>query len=70
MMTTVDWNVEGMSCGHCKMSIEEALLEVGGVEEAQVDLDGGTVAITYEESKVEVSKLKEAISEAGPYEVV
>ncbi|SDF05301.1 CopZ family metallochaperone [Sporomusa acidovorans] len=31
--------IEGMSCGHCKMSVEKALQAVAGVVSASVDLD-------------------------------
>lgn len=30
--------IEGMSCGHCKMSVEKALQAVPGVVSASVDL--------------------------------
>lgn len=59
--------VEGMSCGHCKNAVETALLDLSGVNEAEVDLDAKTVTIKHEEiSEVD---LKTAIENAGPYEV-
>ncbi|HBV87116.1 MAG TPA: hypothetical protein DEF42_10810 [Desulfosporosinus sp.] len=30
--------IEGMTCGHCKSSVEKALLKVPGVKQAEVDL--------------------------------
>ncbi|WP_366557097.1 heavy metal-associated domain-containing protein [Desulfosporosinus sp. BICA1-9] len=30
--------IEGMTCGHCKSSVEKALLKVPGVTQAEVDL--------------------------------
>ncbi len=38
--------VNGMSCNHCKMSVEKALKGVEGVEDAVVDLDAKTATVT------------------------
>lgn len=62
-MQTVTLNVKGMSCGHCVNAIQNALSEVGA--QAQVDLEHAQVTATYEESKVSVTAIKEAIEEQG-----
>ncbi|GIP37378.1 copper chaperone CopZ [Paenibacillus sp. J31TS4] len=59
--------VKGMSCGHCVRAIEGALEEIGA--NGKVDLASGTVAVSYEEGKVSLAKVKEAIEEQG-YDVV
>lgn len=59
--------VEGMSCGHCKKAVETALMDLDGVNEAEVDLDAKTVTIEHE--KVSEADLTKAIENAGPYEV-
>ncbi|MDI4646091.1 cation transporter [Cohnella hashimotonis] len=59
--------VEGMSCGHCVNSVEGALKKLGA--EAKVDLAAGSVAISYDESKLGLADLKSAIEDQG-YEVV
>jgi len=66
-MSQVTLNVQGMSCGHCVSSIQKALGEVGA--EGQVDLASKKVSISYDENKVSLNQLKEAIEEQG-YEVV
>jgi copper chaperone len=38
--------VEGMSCGHCKMSVENALKAVAGVTSASVDLEKKQALVT------------------------
>jgi copper chaperone CopZ len=38
--------IEGMSCEHCKMTVEKALKGVAGVESAVVDLDSETALVT------------------------
>ncbi len=58
-------NVEGMSCGHCKMSVEGALKEINGVSSAEVNLEAGNVDVSFDETKVNVAAMKEAIEEQG-----
>lgn len=58
-------SVQGMSCGHCKMSVEGALNKLDGVSKAEVNLEAGKVDVTFDESKVNVDTLKEAIEDQG-----
>ncbi|WP_156288489.1 copper chaperone CopZ [Oceanobacillus salinisoli] len=67
MKTTLD--VRGMTCGHCKMSVEGALNEVDGVSSVEVNLETGKVEVTYDKSKVNLEQLHEAVEEQG-YDVV
>lgn len=62
-MKNVTLKVEGMSCGHCVNSIEGALKTIGG--SGKVDLAAGTVAVTYDESKLTLEAIKDAIEEQG-----
>lgn len=62
-------SVEGMSCGHCKNSVEEALNDLAGVEFADVDLDTEAVTVKFDDSKTQEDDLKQAIEDAGPYKV-
>ena len=57
--------VQGMTCGHCKMSVENALNNLEGVQTAEVNLDAGNVAVTYDEAKVNQEAMKEAIEDQG-----
>ncbi|OUN01119.1 MAG: copper resistance protein CopZ [Paenibacillaceae bacterium ZCTH02-B3] len=66
-MQTVTLNVKGMSCNHCKNAVENAVRQAGA--KATVDLAGGTVAIEYDETKVTLDQLKQAIEDQG-YDVV
>ncbi|MGC8589603.1 heavy-metal-associated domain-containing protein [Athalassotoga sp.] len=56
--------VDGMTCEHCKMHVEEALKGIKGVKKAKVNLDNGTAEV---ETKKEISfdTFKNAIEEAG-----
>jgi copper chaperone len=66
-MQTITLQVQGMSCGHCVNSVEGALKEIGA--EGKVDLAGGKVEIQFDEAKLQVETIKEAIEEQGYYVV-
>lgn len=68
-MARVVINVEGMSCGHCKMAVEKALKQVAGVQEAVVDLSAKQVTVEYNEDQTGLAALEAAIEDAG-YDVV
>ncbi|WP_308639598.1 copper chaperone CopZ [Paenibacillus silvisoli] len=65
-MTTTTLKVQGMSCGHCVNSVEGALTKLGAA--GNVDLKSGSVTIEFDESKVTIDAIKEAIEDQG-YEV-
>lgn len=37
--------IQGMTCGHCKKAVEEALASVDGVTKVEVDLDAGRASV-------------------------
>lgn len=59
--------IDGMSCGHCEKSVQNALQNVGGVSGVEVNLDGKYAIVTCEDIEKE-ENLKNAVEEAG-YEV-
>ncbi|MDQ0253606.1 copper chaperone [Evansella vedderi] len=61
--------VDGMTCNHCKSTVEGALKNVAGVTLAEVNLDENNVSVEFDESAVTLDKLKEEIEEQG-YDVV
>ncbi|WP_434402759.1 copper chaperone CopZ [Planococcus sp. 11815] len=64
-MQTKTLDVRGMTCGHCKISVEGALKGLEGVSAAELDLNSGKVKVTYDESKVSSENMKEAVEEQG-----
>ena len=64
-MQTLTLDVRGMTCGHCKMSVEGALNTLEGVSNVEVDLATGKVNVTYDETKVTLAQLQEAVEEQG-----
>ncbi|MDQ0902187.1 MULTISPECIES: copper ion binding protein [unclassified Paenibacillus] len=66
-MSTIILKVEGMSCNHCVNSVEKAMKELGA--EGKVNLANKEVEVQFDESKLSVEAIKEAIEEQG-YDVV
>jgi copper chaperone CopZ len=64
-METVTLSVPTVHCHACKLSIEEALDELGGVDESRVDLATRTVTLTYDPDVVELPEITEALDDAG-----
>ena len=64
-MTATIINVEGMTCNHCKMSVEKAALNLDFVKEAVVDLDSKELKVTFNGSGSEIDSVKNAVREAG-----
>lgn len=62
---TVTIDVRGMSCNHCKMTVEKALNALDGVSKATVDLGKANVTVTYDPKKVSIDDMKKAIIDAG-----
>ncbi|MDI6879831.1 MAG: cation transporter [Desulfitobacteriaceae bacterium] len=58
--------IEGMTCMHCKMSVEKALKGVAGVTSAQVDLAKNQAVVNGEADRAAMAK---AVEVAG-YKVV
>ncbi|GAB2716311.1 copper ion binding protein [Paenibacillus cisolokensis] len=62
-MKQVTLQVKGMSCQHCVNSIENALKQVGA--NGKVDLKSNSVTVEYDENKLTLDAVKEAIEEQG-----
>lgn len=54
--------IEGMTCGHCRKSVEEALKNVDGVSSVDVDLDAGRARV---EGTANASALVAAVEAEG-----
>ena len=60
--------IEGMSCMHCVDHVKDALNELSGVKEVDVNLSAGT-AIIESTGNITDDQIKAAIDDAG-YEVL
>jgi len=59
--------VNGMSCNHCKKSIENALKEIG--VSGTVNLETKNVVVEYDKQKVNLERIISEIEDQG-YEIV
>jgi copper chaperone len=55
--------VDGMTCGHCRATITDAVQRVPGVSDIEVDLDRGTV--TVRGADADDAAVRAAIDAAG-----
>ncbi|MEU0248041.1 cation transporter [Streptomyces sp. NPDC006235] len=62
--TATTYAVSGMSCGHCKATLTEAIGELDGVRGVEVDLDRGHVTVTSA-AEPDDAMIAEAVDEAG-----
>jgi copper chaperone CopZ len=63
-MSTNEFQVTGMTCGHCEMSIREEVAEVPGVEDIQVSAQTGVLLVTGSDS-LDDAQILAAVAEAG-----
>lgn len=64
-MAETTLRISGMSCAHCVMRVNKALKAIPGVTDVQVDLQKAEAKVSYDEARVGVEKLIEAVVEAG-----
>lgn len=62
-MKQLKLEVAGMSCGHCVHAVREALTALPGVKVEGVSI--GSASVSYDETKVTVGELVDAVSDAG-----
>lgn len=64
-MNRVEWRLPKMSCGGCRANIEEALLDLPGVQAEAFDLSERRVTLAYDPDRISPTALAEALSAAG-----
>ncbi|MEJ7718461.1 MAG: heavy-metal-associated domain-containing protein [Thermoleophilaceae bacterium] len=64
MSTTAEktYVIEGMTCGHCELSIREEVAELAGVQSAQADRATGRLIVRGD---VDDAAVREAVEAAG-----
>ena len=58
------YTVTGMTCGHCVASVTEEVQEIPGVEDVQVVLESGALAVTSAQP-LDDAAVRAAVEEAG-----
>jgi len=66
MMSNVNLEIKGMSCGHCVASVKKALEAVDGATVERVEV--GSASVAYDPAKTSAASLENAVRDAG-YEV-
>lgn len=62
--TTTEYQVTGMSCGHCETAIRTEVSEIPGVTNIEVSAATGRLAVTTEQPVQDAAVLA-AVDEAG-----
>ena len=63
-MSTSEYQVTGMTCGHCEMSVREEVGTVPGVESIEVSAQTGELVVTSTEP-IDDAAVLAAVQEAG-----
>ncbi|MDJ0929440.1 MAG: cation transporter [Gammaproteobacteria bacterium] len=64
-MERIELTVEGMTCGGCVNSIQNALNGRAGISNAAADLESKVVTIEFDPAVIQRAGLVQAIEEAG-----
>ncbi|EOQ98346.1 heavy metal-associated domain protein [Leptospira wolbachii serovar Codice str. CDC] len=59
----VNYEVEGMTCGHCKKTVEKVFLEIG--KEATANIEENIVTVKETLTDAELNSLRVRLSEDG-----
>ena len=62
-MSTTTYTVNGMTCGHCELSVKEEISEISGVTDVTADHTTGAVTVTGTDFTDE--QVAAAVAEAG-----
>lgn len=63
-MTTNEYQVTGMTCGHCELSVREEVGQIIGVQDIQVSAQTGRLAVTGTDV-IDDAAVLAAVEEAG-----
>ena len=64
-MEKLSLKVDGMTCGGCVKSIQNALTEQNGINTATADLNKASVEVEYDSALIAATAIKAAIEAAG-----
>ena len=64
-MATVTLNIDGMTCGGCVKSVTKVLNDLDGVHSATVSLENKNAQVEFDEGKIQIVQLVEAVEDAG-----
>lgn len=59
------FNVEGMTCATCPITVRKAIQSVDGVKEVTVDYDSKTATVVYDPSLTDTKLIADSCSNVG-----
>ena len=62
-MKTQELKIQGMTCGHCVMSVRKGLDAVPGLVVESVEI--GKAVVKFDETRVKTEQILRAVEEAG-----
>lgn len=68
-MKDIKLQVEGMSCGHCEIAIQDAVRKLPGIKKVKASKRKKEAAVNYDDSLVSPEQIIEAINGTG-YRVI
>lgn len=63
-MTTTEYTVQGMTCGHCAHAVTTELKKIEGVSDVHVTVESGAVQVDSS-AALDIESVAAAIEEAG-----
>lgn len=69
-MKKEQYPIMGMHCASCKKLIEKMVGKLNGVELVNVNYASETMQVSYDETKVSLNNIAEAVKNAGGYELI
>jgi len=67
-MISTEYNVQGMTCGHCAQAVTSEIKKLAGVSDVEVTVESGLVKVSSD-SALDIDAVAAAVDEAG-YELV
>ncbi len=59
------FQVEGMTCDHCEMSVHKGVTALEGISEVQANHEDSTTLVVFDPSKTDKKQIAEAIEKRG-----
>ncbi len=67
-MSSIEYTVKGMTCGHCAAAVTEEVSKIAGVRDVTVEVAAGRMVVDAD-ATVTYELIRQAVEEAG-YEFV
>ncbi|HWP79126.1 MAG TPA: cation transporter [Candidatus Acidoferrum sp.] len=64
-MEKIVLKVEGMSCGHCEIAVQDAVRRLPGIKKVKASRRRKEAEVEYEPSEVTAAQLVKAINDTG-----